>query len=233
MIYFNSRGAAELTRYLLAALEIPYDNMRYPLQASASGFGVTADFVEHQQAGHFAVNMGQLPVLQILTPDGKAAVATLGQSHAMNRFLAKEHGLLGATSLEGARIDAFYEAVRDVRSSYLQSKKNGTKQKWLNEELPPLCEKLEGSLLPVPKPKDISTHPWLIGTTTSLADISLYSLLGTTTSLVSGSFISAFDGFDPLSSYETTCPRLTASVQAVAKLKGIQAWEERRPDTFS
>jgi len=229
LIYFNSRGAVELTRYLLVAVEAPYDDMRYPLQASSKGFGISADgdFLAHQQAGHFDVNMGSLPILQVLTSDGKAAIATLGQSHAINRFLAERHGYFGQDLVERAQIDSFYESIRDTRSSYLSSKRKSSSEAWLEEKLPEYCTKLEKSL-----PPSRSDVPWLIGKSTSLADIAVYSLLGTATSAVTGDRVSGLDGFDPSGALKVA-PRLEASIQAVSELSSIQRWERERPDTFS
>lgn len=241
LVYLNSRGAGELTRYLLAFVEAPYDDIRYPLGVSAQGFGVgnssnnpqqeTNPFLDHKKAGHFDANLGKLPLLQVLTPDAKAAVATLGQSHAINRFLAQRHGCFGEEDdiLERTQIDGFYESIRDMRSSYLRSKRNSNRLQWLDQELPVWCQKLEKSM----PPTKIKEQPWLIGKEASLADIALYSLLGTSMSMTTGSLVSGLDDFDAKDSYRTACPRLLNSVQALADNESIQWWERTRPDTFS
>jgi glutathione S-transferase len=255
LIYFDSRGAAELTRYLLAVCAVPYDDLRYPLHATAQGFGVSTttttssadgpDFLRDQAAGAFAVNRGQLPVLQVLTPDGRAAVATLGQSHAINRFLAERHAWFGSTAVERAQMDALYESVRDIRSDFLRAKRKSPTAQWIQERLPEHCQRLEASLPRLPSvvagggaessPPDSS--PWLTGTAQpSLADVALYALLGTATSPVSGSLVGALDNADPTSAYSkgnTDCPRLARSVRAFQALPAVQSWEATRPDTFS
>ena len=238
LVYLNSRGAAELTRYLLAFVGAPYDDIRYPLSASALGFRVGSNksdpqvnpFLEHQQAGHFDANLGTLPLLQVLTPDAMAAVATIGQSHAINRFLAQRHGIFGQSLLETAQIDAFYEHIRDIRSSYLKSKRSNDRLQWLERDLPVWCQKLEKSLTISSTKLD---QPWLIGQGTSLADVALYSLLGTSTSTTTGSLVSGLDDFDPMETYQTTCPRLLDCMQAMAVDEKIKWWERTRPDTFS
>lgn len=224
-----------MTRFLLAFVDAPYDDIRYPLSVSAHGFGVgkasqSDSFLKHQEEGHFDANLGRLPLLQVLTPDAKAAVATLGQSHSMNRFLAQRHGVYGQEILETAQIDSFYESVREVRSTYLQSKSGNNRLQWLDSELPLWCQRLEQSL---PSTMLHPTEPWLIGQHASLADIALYSLLGTSTGITTGSLVSGFDDFDPKEAYHTTCPRLKDAIQALADNENVQWWERTRPDTFS
>ncbi|GMS93301.1 hypothetical protein PENTCL1PPCAC_15476, partial [Pristionchus entomophagus] len=50
---------------------------------------------------------GQLPVLEV---DGEQ----LGQTYAINRYLAQQFGFAGATRLEAARVDA----VADLQQDY-------------------------------------------------------------------------------------------------------------------
>eukprot|EP00977_Amphora_coffeiformis_P021051 scaffold8760_cov155-Amphora_coffeaeformis.AAC.1 len=253
IIYFDSRGAAELTRYILAVAQVPYQDLRYPLQATATGFGVggggpssasddalSPQYLQDQKAGAFAVNMNKLPILQVLTPDGKAALATLGQSHAINRFLAERHGLMGQQdpdkkSIQSAQIDAIYESVRDIRGEFLRVKRTNPRDrsKWIENSLSEHCSKLEASLPPLRKGSDGSSrNSWIMGFL-SLADIAVFSLLGTGTSVMSGSLVTALDDMDPTAAFSQDCPRLRASVQAIQALPAVQSWHAKRPDTFS
>ena len=241
LVYFNTRGAAELTRYLLAITSVPYDDVRYPMQARGAGFGVSPEFLRDQQAGAFAVNRDQLPVLQVLSPDGKTAVATLGQSHAINRFLAARHGLLGSddTLIVRAQIDAIYESVRDIRSEFLRIKRqphHEARKDWIRNILPAHCQSLEASL-PPSRPRhnspEATDSPFLFGgDTPTLADVAVVSLLGTAQSPLTGTLVTAFDDYDPTPAYENhKCPRLRASVEALQVL--LKPWYAKRPDTFS
>jgi len=263
LIYFDSRGAAELTRYILAVVQAPYQDLRYPLRATAKGFGVgssspssnntsedgtlsSPQYLQDQKAGAFVVNMSKLPILQVLTPDGKAALATLGQSHAINRFLADRHGLMGEEEeeeeedyidkkiMQRAQIDAIYESVRDIRGDFLRVKRTNPRErsKWMENSLPDHCSKLEASFPPLRKGSDNSSNPWIMGFC-SLADIAVFSLLGTATSPMSGSLVTALDDMDPTAAFARDCPRLRASVQAMQALPAIQTWHTKRPDTFS
>jgi glutathione S-transferase len=174
--------------------------------------------------------MGQLPILQILTPQGKIA-ATIGQSHSINRFIAEQHELFGKDPIERAWIDGIYESVRDIRSVWFRKKEAGVaeRKEWLVKELPEKCNALEASLPPS------NGGVWLVGEGPSLADIALYALLGSQISLMTGATDSFFDGFDKnvIEKAYTECPRLSACVKEMGALKSIQQWEERRPDTFN
>ena len=241
LVYFDSRGAAELTRYLLAVVEAPYDDVRFPLRATAQDFGIGSsdDFVRHQRAGAFAANCNQLPVLQVLTADGQAAVATLGQSHAINRFLAERHGAFGRTSVERAQMDAVYEAVRDIKSEFLRVKRDtpAGRMKWVTKKLPEHLQTLEASLPPIRRRAandDSGNNPsWLFeGKQPSLADVAVYALVGKAASTSTGSIVTGLDDLDPTPTL-TDCPRLSAAVRAMDALPAVQSWHARRPDTFS
>jgi glutathione S-transferase len=54
---------------------------------------------------------GQLPVLEV---NGKK----LAQSRAVERYVAREYGLFGATVVEGALIDMTAEQVRDLQEAF-------------------------------------------------------------------------------------------------------------------
>jgi glutathione S-transferase len=201
------------------------------MQARSAGFGVSKEFLRDKEAGAFAVNRNQLPILQILTPDGKRAVATLGQSHAINRFIAEQHAMLGQNAIERAQIDAIYESVRDIKSDFLRMKRDHPEQRlsWMNDILPEHCQSLEASLPPL---QSQSSSPFLLqGTTPSLADVAVIALLGTATSTITGALVTALDDLDPTPAYITTCSRLSSSVNALQQI--LQTWYKRRPDTFS
>jgi glutathione S-transferase len=151
LLYFDTRGAAEPIRYLMAICNIHYRDVRYPIRPSAGGFGVDGAFLSHKGGGYFRSNLGRLPVLQILerrpvekktqkeegggnttmTTTTTAAVeeevvaAEIGQTHAILRYLADRHGAMGDTPLERAHIDAFVESLRDVKTAWYRAKRGG------------------------------------------------------------------------------------------------------------
>lgn len=167
LIYHNSRGAAEPIRLLLAISGADWQDVRYPLGAARSGFALHEQYIRARDAGAFAANMDSLPVLLVREDGG--ANWMLGQSHAIARFVARRHGLLGSTPREEAAVDCLVECVRDIRASWYKVKatpaevaqrpwwdvlgakgeersgaaRHAAKQSWWASGLPEACTKLE------------------------------------------------------------------------------------------
>ena len=87
--YFDARGAAETTRVLLAIGGIAYTDHRY---AIGPGFEAP-EFKADKESGALARNLGRAPLL--LTDEG-----AIGQSKAMERYVAGQAGLMGSTPFE-------------------------------------------------------------------------------------------------------------------------------------
>ena len=104
--YFDARGAAETTRVLLAIGGIAYTDHRY---AIGPGFEAP-EFKADKESGALARNLGRAPLL--LTDEG-----VIGQSKAMERYVAGQAGLMGKTPFDAACIDMVAEHVRDVRDA--------------------------------------------------------------------------------------------------------------------
>lgn len=107
--------------------------------------------------------MDKLPTL---TVDGKF---TLGQSKAIERYLAKKFGLSGSSDEEFAKVDMICEHVRDIKQKYSDSKIGKTsdeataaKSAFIANEVPKLYAKLE---------KCCETTYFSVGGKISLADI--------------------------------------------------------------
>jgi len=97
LIYFSLRGRAEGIRLILAAANVPYDDVHIEV----------ADWPTYKNTTPF----GQLPVLEI---DGQKRIA---QANAIARYLAHEYGLAGATNLENAQLDMLVDGLQDARSA--------------------------------------------------------------------------------------------------------------------
>jgi glutathione S-transferase len=249
LVYFDTRGVVEPIRLLLALSGAQWQDARYPMQAGARGFRPDPAFVRDSKAGRWSANMGRLPVLEILQSDSDGTdvrtVGQVGQSHAIARYLAHAHGFFGQSSLEAASIDVVYEHVRDIKSAWFSAKRGGgdSKRSWWMGELSSHCVALEAALAATPAAAaladgggggDGSSPPWVVGDSLSLADVALYHLLGTPVSLMTGSTASFFDGESQrVRDSLNDCPRLSASVAAVAALPPVKEWERRRPDTFN
>ena len=95
----------------------------------------------------------------------------IAQSKTIERYVAKMCGFLGANEMEGAKIDAITEHVRDIKQKYQDAKKGKkdedlakAKTEYLTDTLPPFMEKLE---------KVVSTQGYAVGNKVSLADLTL------------------------------------------------------------
>ncbi|KAG7351782.1 glutathione S-transferase, N-terminal domain containing protein [Nitzschia inconspicua] len=185
LLYFNTRGAAEPIRYLMALYNVPYQDVRYPIQAAAKGFGVDETYLKHQAEGRFRANLNKVPILQIVQQwkeqlDGEGDIGStdsaqevildeIGQTHTILRFLDYQHGHhVSLNPLQRAHIDSFVEAIRDVKTAWYKSKTNQKCNEFVSSNLPEWCQKLEQSL---PVNESNGDYPWLIGDHPSLADI--------------------------------------------------------------
>lgn len=158
LVYFNTRGIVEPLRVLLALSGARWEDIRYPLGLAASGFALPPEYLRDRAAGRFVANMDNLPIL-IVREEGAAAAFTIGQSHAIARYLASRHGLMGSTPREAAAIDCLYESARDIKSAWLKVKgtadvpgeaspgqaRRDAKAIWWSSEFAELCAKLEAA----------------------------------------------------------------------------------------
>lgn len=245
-IYFNVRGAGELCRLVLSASGFEWSDVRYPMRVSGHGFASGSEFRRHVESGAFCGNMNKLPVLQVVDPlNPNVAKATIGQSHSIIRYIARQHeSLAGRNALEEAKVDAIYECCRDIKSEWYRVKRmEGGKQAWFDSQkaaelkiisLAQHCELLE---------KAIATHhgsqqasPWCMGgPDPTYADLAIYHLLGTPLSPLSGATASFFDGEKERveRTYASGMPRIRATIESCSNLELIRRWELERPDTFT
>lgn len=183
------------------------------------------EFDAAKAAGEFDASGGKLPML---TVDG----AQIGQSKAIERFLAKQLGLAGSSDVEAAQVDAVGETVRDIKENYQKAKgDDATKEKFFTEDLPAQLAQLEKSL---PTAYKIEDNPWqqgmdcysdfLIGRNISYADVVVFNFLTSSKGF--------FDDAAKAKAAYSDCTRISASMDAVAKNADIQAYLAKRPDTI-
>lgn len=240
LLYFNTRGAAEPIRYFFAVFNPnntlppktngkglgPYQDVRYPIQASAKGFGVDSTYLKHQQEGRFRANLDRLPILQVIerrritvspqegdqqkedpqatTKVQDVIVGEIGQTHSILRYLVDRVGNpTNDDPLQRAYVDSFIEALRDVKAAWFKAKKE--QQGWDKPPPRPKDVFLESELsewcqkleASLPPRNLLSSSPWLFGHDgPSVADVCLYAMFSTPTSLMTGSSQSFFDGAD-------------------------------------
>eukprot|EP00970_Alexandrium_tamarense_P019195 scaffold13715_cov434-Alexandrium_tamarense.AAC.1 len=106
--YFDIRGAAETCRIIFALADQPYDDARYKIDPATFS---SPEFLKAKEDGELKMNLNRAPVL--VTSDGQ----TIGQSKAIERYLAKQFGLMGNTLEEEAMIDCIAEHCRDVKDA--------------------------------------------------------------------------------------------------------------------
>lgn len=99
LTYFNGRGNAEVSRMILHLAQVDFEDVRA---------GKHFEWQTAKEAGLYGANLNRLPVL---TWDG----IEIGQTKAIERFLAKRYGMLGTHDVETAQIEAVVEHVTDIR----------------------------------------------------------------------------------------------------------------------
>ncbi|CAE7173956.1 GST1 [Symbiodinium microadriaticum] len=219
LTYFDIRGLAENARIFLAVAQQPYEDVRLSLT-----FGTPGDFSTIQRPefdamkakGELDISLGKVPLLEV---DG----VKIGQSKAIERYLAKELGLAGSSPVEAAQVDQLGETVRDIKDAYQkvrgvqdeEAKKKGM-EKWFAEDLPNWVKLAEKSLPAGP-------GPFMVGGKVSAADLLFYTLL-----LAPGGF---FDNTEGAKASFQDSPKIKAALEAVDALPQLQdrvaeSWRE-------
>jgi len=126
LLYWNGRGLAEVPRMVLAlAGKFPgdYHDLRHvdadnlaKIKADAHhlSFGhAKTEFANVAEVGHrLDANLGRLPVLEV------PAQGTVGQSAAINYYVAAENGMMGVNHFEAAQILAINEHLTELKTAY-------------------------------------------------------------------------------------------------------------------
>nr|AYN44506.1 glutathione S-transferase S11 [Brachionus rotundiformis] len=95
--YFNGRGRAEISRLILAASGVNYEDVR----------------VNDWPKTKSDAPVGQLPYIEI---DG----LKLPQSLSIARYLAREYNLVGKNNLDAAKADAIVDTCIDLMTGFYQ-----------------------------------------------------------------------------------------------------------------
>ncbi|KAL5013717.1 hypothetical protein ScPMuIL_007987 [Solemya velum] len=199
LIYFPTRGRAEVTRLVFAVSGIDYEDCRIDRQTEWPKIKPNTPF-------------GHLPVLEV---DGEQKAGSL----SIARFVAKQAGMMGKTSLEQARIEMIVDALQDALETMVswfveteESIKAEKKKKVVEETFPTVVSIMESILT-----KNTADGGFLVGSSLSLADIALYDSLQ-----------HPVDLFDfSLDKY----PKTAAHRKMVAETPKIAEWLKKRPKT--
>lgn len=206
--YFGGRGVAEVIRYCFSIGGITYEDKRYPITFGTPGDFSTMSRKEWDDAkasGMYTKTQNVLPALVI---DGGEMI---GESKAIERFVAGVCGLMGSTPVEGLAVDCACEMLRSIKDAYQKARAGdaAAKDAYFAEALPALCKKAEAAL-----PASFATGA------ITLADVSWYY-----------AFHFFWDRKEEALAATTGCPTIQAMF---AKVKGNAAamkWEADRPDT--
>lgn len=219
LTYFDIRGLAENARILFAAAKQPYEDVRLSLSFGTPGDFSTIqrpEFDDMKAKGLLDVSLGKVPLLEV---DG----VQIGQSKAIERFLASQLGMMGSSPTEGAQVDQLGETVRDIKDAYQkvrgikdEAEKKTAMEKWFAEDLKNYVALAEKSLPAGP-------GPFLVGGKLSLADILFYTLL-----LAPGG---AFDDTEGAKASFQSSPKVKAAMEAVDALPQLKEYFASRKVT--
>jgi len=104
--YFDAKGVMETSRILMVLGGLPWAETRWPLDVSKMGAGLESaapEYTTAREAGELEANLGRGPVVII---GGKHV---LSQSRAIERYLARQLGMMGEDELAAHHIDSFTE----------------------------------------------------------------------------------------------------------------------------
>jgi glutathione S-transferase len=215
--YFDARGAAETTRLLLAIAGAKYEDKRFSI-----GPGMAApEFKEAKESGRLVANLGRAPIMSI---EGQGEI---GQSKAMERFVARQYGMFGATEFEACKIDAIAEHCRDINdakrtkgfsrfSQKSDEDKAAARTEWFETDLPSWLERLEACVMSYS-----GADGCAVGSALSYADVCLWALLRECPE----------DEAAETAKAANACTKLNAIADAVAAHPNVEAWLKSRPAT--
>mmetsp|Transcript_54017 Transcript_54017/g.114731 ORF Transcript_54017/g.114731 Transcript_54017/m.114731 type:complete len:250 (-) Transcript_54017:214-963(-) len=218
--YFDIRGAAETCRVLLALGREDYDDVRYKIDPATFQ---SPGFLEAKKNGDLRMNLNRAPVL--ITPDGQS----IGQSKAIERYLARRFGLFGQTSEDEAIIDCIAEHCRDVKDAARQKgfskfTKNKTDEEkardraeWFENDMPEMLDKIEEAV------KETSVNPnYAFGTSATYADVAIWALLR-----------DCFEAdLEDTTKAAEKCQTLNAIADHIASNDGVSKWLSERPESM-
>ena len=152
-------------------------------------------------------NLGRLPVL---VADHQYEI---GQSAAIERFVARSCGLMGSDLVEGALVEMWAEHVRELKDTYKAAEASGAPQTkhFFSEVLPAALAKLESLA---------ASDRGLVHGKLTYADVSLFSLVH-----------EFFDGKAAAVAAVGEHTKLSACLLLVAEHPNVVAYLAKRPAT--
>lgn len=217
--YFDARGAAEGIRLIFALAGEDYEDTRYKI---TPGKMESEPFNGAKEAGDLLANLNRAPVL--VTPEG----VTVGQSKAIERFLARRFGLMGSDDVEAAVIDCISEHCRDVKDAQMRKRfspftRDRTEEEkakdqadWFETEMPAMLAKIEAAVS-----AGSTTKGCAVGSSISYADLCIFSMIK-----------ECFPAYkDATLEAAKDCPLLLEICDNCANDPKLSQWIETRPET--
>ena len=215
--YFNARGAAEGARLLFAIGEEDYEDVRFDI---TPGTMESPAFKAAKESGELTMNLDRAPVL--ITPDA----VSIGQSKAIERFLARRFGLMGSSETQAAQIDCIVEHCRDVKDAQMRKRfsmfikdrteeeKADAQKEWFETDMPAMLSKIDACVNETGTAKGCA-----VGDSMSYADLAIFSLLK-----------EAFPAYQEATMKAAqNCPTLLDICETVSNNPKVSKWINERP----
>ena len=193
--YFDLRSRAEPCRLLLAYGGLQYEDERIP-----PPWDPATTWAKVKPTTPF----GQLPVL-------KWGDEVICQSMACARFIAREVGLAGNSSLESAQVDEIIDVIQDLFNAELKlyfAKDEAGQKKHAEETVPTTLGQLEEKLTS-------RGEQFFVGNNFTWADLHTFM------------YVSDLQNKDVIKSF----PKIVNLVERVGNIPNIKHWVETRPVT--
>lgn len=203
--YFDGKGAVETSRLLMAFTNAPFTDTRWKMDMSKPYGQRCNGFMEAKARGDLAANLDRAPILLV---DGVA----IGESKAIERFLARRLGMMGSNEVEAALVDAWCEHVRDIKSGIQHAP---DKVKFVTDTLPALLKRME---------REATSEQAVVGNTRSLADVAMYELVEEFFPAREAYLLGKGESIGVSIDSATLlhgCPKLAAAVRAVKNHPGV------------
>ena len=177
-------------------------------------------FLAAKEAGGLDINLGRAPLLMV---DGYHPI---GQSKAIERFLAKKFDLMGDSDIAAAQIDCISEHCRDVKDAAMRKgfsaftrdktdeQKAAARMEWFQTDMPLMLTKLEKAVQ-----LTSGGDGYAAGEKNSYADVSIFSLIRD---------CGQADQEDTLKAAEQ-CSLLLAIADRIANHVNVAKWVNERP----
>ncbi len=213
LVYFNTKGIAEVSRIVLVIAGVDFEDYRYPLETH-NGQHKKDEFDADKKSGLLEKSMGKLPYLEIKE---KNEIVVIPQSNTIERFLAKKCNYMGKTDLEEAKIDSLCECIRDIKEDY---KKLSHCQilSTDKEKDDYFTVQLKNDLMALVKLMDTESL-YAVGDHLSLVDICIYCLVTVT-------FV---EHKELMYNVAGRIPKIRDIVIKISNIKAVREWTKKYP----